>query len=142
MILPWSMVMQQRTERQISPTETAPLEEDALRMLTSLPVDALVRVLRSVHEDLLKQALAPNDSSKRSRTRQRTLRSGKIIYNNQTCVMDCQIRDMSEGGCRVRVANTANLPRHFDIQITGRRERQLCEVKWRSPQELGVQFIG
>lgn len=126
-----------------TPAETAPREEEALRQLTSLPVDALVRVLRSVHEDLLMQALASQgNSGKRSRARQRTLRSGKIVYNNQTCVMDCQIRDMSEGGCRVRVASTASLPRHFDIQITGMKERRLCEVKWRSPQELGVQFIG
>ncbi len=120
----------------------ANLEEDALRALAHLPVDSLVRVLRSIHEDLLKQALTPDVSGKRGRTRQRTLRSGKIIYNNQTCIMDCQIRDVSEGGCRIRVGNTASLPRHFDIQISGMKERQLCEVKWRSPQEIGVEFIG
>lgn len=136
------MATQQTANRRVSPSETAALEEDALRTLTSLPVDALVRVLRSVHEDLLKQALAPEaGSEKRGHTRHRTLRSGKIIYNNQACVVDCQIRDMSESGCRVRVASTASLPKHFEIQITGLKEKRLCEVKWRSPQELGLQFV-
>ena len=136
------MAAPQTANRQISPSEIVALEEDALRTLTSLPVDALVRVLRSVHEDLLKQALASEaGSEKRDQTRQRTLRSGKIIYNNQSCVVDCQIRDMSESGCRVRVASTVSLPKHFEMQITGLKEKRLCEVKWRSPQELGLHFI-
>ena len=116
------------------------------RQLTELPADVLVRILRTLHADLLKKALVPlgelssAEENNRRHARQRTLRTAKIIYHNRTCVADCQIRDMSQTGCRIRVASTANLPRHFELKITGVAETKLCEVKWRSPEELGVLF--
>ena len=55
--------------------------------------------------------------------------------------MDCQIRDISQSGCRIRVASTTNLPRQFDLQITGVAEIKHCEVRWRKSTEMGLQFV-
>lgn len=117
------------------------------QQLTELPADVLVRILRTLHTDLLKKALVPPGEkssageNNRRHARQRTLRTAKIIYHNHTCVADCQIRDMSQSGCRIRVASAANMPRHFELKIVGVTEARFCEVKWRSPEELGVHFI-
>ncbi len=113
------------------------------QQLVTLPTDVLVKILRLVHEDLLKQALAPpgDAANNRRHLRQRTLRTAKIVYNHRTCVADCQIRDMSHAGCRVRLTGAANLPRHFELKIVGLAETKLCEVKWRTQEELGVLFV-
>ena len=55
--------------------------------------------------------------------------------------MDCEIRDISHSGCRIRVASAAGLPRQFELRIADIDGSKLCEVRWRSPNELGVEFI-
>lgn len=116
-------------------------------MLQTLPADTIIRSLRTLHRELLEQALAPEPTpgaslhGKRGEVRQRALRSAKVIYNNRSCIVDCQIRDLSRGGCRIRIANSASIPAVFELQITGVPEIRLCEVRWRNATEVGVKFV-
>jgi hypothetical protein len=118
-----------------------------LDMLRTLPADTVIRSLRTLHRELLEQALAPepstgaNPQGKRSEVRQRALRSAKVIYNGRSCLVDCQIRDLSRGGCRIRISNSASVPAVFELQITGVSEIRLCEVRWRNATEVGVRFV-
>lgn len=127
---------------------TAPADEEIIiQQFAALSAAAISRLLRSLDENVLKQVLGElhdlpgGGKSKRELARQRVLRSGKIIYDNRSCLIDCQIRDMSISGCRVRVANTLNLPGHFELQIIGVAQPRLCGVRWRTPSELGLQFL-
>jgi hypothetical protein len=112
--------------------------------LTALPADDAVRLLRTLDRGLLQQALATEDqpaSGKRHAQRQRTLRAAKAVYNNRSCVVNCQIRDISNAGCKILISNSASLPKHFELQIAGIPETRLCEIRWRKTSEIGVKFI-
>jgi hypothetical protein len=128
--------------------------------LRSLGDDELIGVLRAVPPKLLLEALktwlpesgheAPSldldgagddDPEARGAQRSRTLRTGKIIYNNQMCVIDCRIKDISETGCRVSVASSAGVPGFFRLHIMGGDTRHECEVAWRTSEELGLRFL-
>jgi len=81
---------------------------------------------------------APQDH--REAPRARTLRGGKIVFNNRMSVVDCRVLDISESGCRVGVVNAAIVPPAFTLHvIAGNTERE-CEVVWRKPDELGLRF--
>jgi len=122
-------------------------ESMLLDMLRTLPADTVIRSLRTLYRDLLEQALAPEPAigaspqGKRREVRQRALRSAKVIYNNRSCLVDCQIRDLSRGGCRIRIANSTSVPTIFELQIIGVPEIRLCEIRWRNATEVGVRFI-
>lgn len=86
-------------------------------------------------------APAVNPADKRRSARHRTLRGAKIIFNNRISVVDAQVRDISDGGCKLRVATAAHLPQTFNLQISGMSGERRCEVRWRHDSELGVRFL-
>jgi len=78
---------------------------------------------------------------RRAYPRRPVLRGGKLILNHGRNLLDVQVRDLSEGGCRIRTGNPALLPDRFTIRIVGLSGERPCEVRWRSEQELGVRFL-
>jgi hypothetical protein len=76
---------------------------------------------------------------KRSRQeRQRTLKTGKIIFNHHGSVVDCTVRNMSETGACLHLQSVAGIPKEFDLMIDG--VRRSCTVKWRTPSRIGIAF--
>jgi hypothetical protein len=71
--------------------------------------------------------------------RSKTLRSGRIVYNNKQCVVGCTIRDMSENGARLEVPSVFDVPREFDLIVTGGPTRG-CTVVWGAKTQIGVHF--
>lgn len=84
------------------------------------------------------QAMAHDD--RRTSRRRRVIRRGKVIFRNHTCIMDCMILDISEGGARIRPVDTAYLPEDFTLRIHDGEVRH-CELVWRSKDVLGVRFL-
>ncbi len=129
-------------------TDSVPLYHTLLAQLRLLPATEALLVLKSLDPALLKTALQPDDTlledkaNRRGSRRNRTLRSGKIIYNNQMCVLDCLIRDISLTGCRIRVANPGMVPSRFVLQVIGTNQKHDCDICWRTAQEIGVKFSG
>ena len=117
--------------------------DELLLRLQSLSAEAQIGVLRSMGREMLQAALdcPSSGSNRRSTARKKVLRTGKVIYNNKSCVVDCQVRDLSDTGCRIRVASSASLPRHFQIAILGTDRTRECEAMWRTAGEVGVQFL-
>jgi hypothetical protein len=122
-------------------------EEEIKRQLSKLSADSLQDILRFIQESLLNdpqssavppQAAAAN---KRREMRLRVVATGTILYHDRTGSMPCDIRDISSLGCRVSVASASDLPRHFELQISGTENVRFCEVKWRLPTELGLLFV-
>lgn len=83
----------------------------------------------------------PEDADEnRSEFRRRTLKGGKIVFNEQKSVIDCTIRNLSETGCQIIVAGHADLPMAFDLLLPSSGERFQCEIIWRKVNEAGVKF--
>lgn len=76
----------------------------------------------------------------RSEFRRRTLKSGKIVFNDQKSVIDCTIRNLSETGCQIVVSNLIDIPDDFDLHLTSSGEKYQCGIIWRKANEAGVKF--
>ncbi|MEM8689832.1 MAG: hypothetical protein AAGF81_21090 [Pseudomonadota bacterium] len=71
----------------------------------------------------------------------RVLKSGKLIYNNSSSVVDCQIREISSKGCKIRVENSMGIPEHPVLQILDGKTKRQCQVAWKKLEEIGLEFI-
>lgn len=128
-----------------------------LRTLQALPPDQIHAVLRQLDPRLLLDALQSSlpqqspavpkhDASPAARSEKhgapmRVLKSGKLIYNNSNSVVDCQIREISESGCRIRVENSMGIPEHPMLQILDGKTKRQCQVAWKKLEEIGLEFI-
>jgi PilZ domain-containing protein len=76
----------------------------------------------------------------RSEFRRRTLKGGKIVFNDQKSVLDCTIRNLSETGCQIIVTNNIDIPKAFELHLASSGEKYQCEIIWRKANEAGVKF--
>src|SRR5262245_32677206 len=55
----------------------------------------------------------------------------------------CKIMDISTGGARLRVErDPADLPSQVILILSAQAKTfRRCEIKWRSPSEIGVEFL-
>jgi hypothetical protein len=70
--------------------------------------------------------------------RLRTLKSGKIVFNKKSSVVDCTIRNLSRTGACLQVATPAGIPQRFELLIDG--VSWACQITWRSGTRIGVTF--
>lgn len=78
-------------------------------------------------------------SDRRRQPRKATLKTGRIIYRNATCSAECQIKNLSDGGASLQLADLIELPDSFELEFRGGPTRH-CEVRWRRGIHLGVVF--
>jgi len=74
--------------------------------------------------------------------RRRTLNEGLIVFASQSMVFDCIIRDLSDFGARLKMETTIDIPDEFMLYLVHLRQRVKAEVRWRTADTLGVEFIG
>ena len=74
--------------------------------------------------------------------RYRVLNGGKLIVNDGQSVIDCVIRDMSEGGARVRITIPTMLPKQLEMLVVKNNMLYPAEVRWNRNSEAGLQFTG
>lgn len=100
---------------------------------------------------LLAQAIAAGDGgivfvrgdlmdNRRGAVRLRTLKSGKVVFNDGNSVVDCVVRDLSESGAKLKVVSIVGIPDHFSLALEGERNGRACSIAWRKGSELGVTF--
>ncbi len=77
----------------------------------------------------------------RGSIRRRTLKEGKVILTDST-VMDCRIRDLSEGGARLEFGGLTNLPKDFRLLIVSSNTIVPVSLAWQRGQAVGVFFTG
>lgn len=82
---------------------------------------------------------AASTGNRRQSTREGRLLSGKIVYNNNSCVMSCVVLNMSNGGAKLRPADIVHCPGAFALRVQGQSPRD-CEVVWRKQDVIGVRF--
>ncbi len=137
-------------------TTLATLSDDRLLMvLMQLPAYQLARALECLlkpESDTpcvpqvqsaadLEQVSESDPADNRRADRSRVFRAGKIIYNNNLCVSDCHIRDLSSSGCRVVLESLYGIPDHFTLHILTADSKHECEVAWRKSNMMGLKFI-
>jgi len=81
-----------------------------------------------------------NDGDARKHRRQRKLLGGKIYFNNRSSVFDCTIRNLSDGGAKLKIESIVGLPRNFKLYIPNLDETHQCEIAWNSMNAVGVRF--
>lgn len=76
----------------------------------------------------------------RKSARRKTLKGGRIIFNEGWGSLSCTIRDISEGGARLQLESVLGIPSEFTLNFDDGSPPRKCVVKWRKPTRLGVEF--
>lgn len=79
---------------------------------------------------------------KRDTLRNRCLRSAKVVFHNRRYQVNCQIRDESKSGMKLRLLGDVAVPDNFELLIESKEELLPVMVRWRSDLEIGVQVTG
>lgn len=86
------------------------------------------------------QISAVASSERRGAPRRRTLQQAEIVYNNNQCVMNGAIFDISDQGAKIRPADIVNAPGRFELRVKYGPSFQ-CEVVRKSGFYIGVRFL-
>lgn len=79
---------------------------------------------------------------KRQTVRNRCLRSAKVVFHNRRYQVNCQIRDESHSGMKLRLLGDVAVPDRFELLIESKEELLPVAVRWRSDLEIGVEVAG
>jgi diguanylate cyclase (GGDEF)-like protein len=79
-------------------------------------------------------------AERRTVPRGRTLKSGRIVFNDGRSAIDCAVRNVSGGGACLEVASPVGIPETFDLTIDGDRAPHACVQKWIAGRRIGVAF--
>ena len=72
--------------------------------------------------------------------RSRVLKGAKIVFG-KTSLMDCIVRNVTNSGARLQIANTVELPEDLGLTLDGGYSIRSCRIVWRTVTETGVEFI-
>jgi hypothetical protein len=78
--------------------------------------------------------------NRRQGPRQRTMLAAQIELNNGGSALDCLVRNLSDGGARIKIEAAHTLPDRFQLHLIKTSTRRAAEVKWRTATELGIEF--
>ena len=70
------------------------------------------------------------------------LQGGKIVYGKNNLLIDCMIRDRTDMGARLKVAETTDVPNQIRLFVTGDNALTPARIIWRSEREVGIEFTG
>lgn len=78
------------------------------------------------------------NSQRRSALRRRALFGGKIIFNHQSSVLSCTVRNLSESGACLEFGAMLGVPDQFELVVEGAGIRADYRVVWRRGRRVGV----
>jgi hypothetical protein len=79
-------------------------------------------------------------SEQRKSARRKTLKGGRIVFNQGWATFSCTIRNISETGAKLQVESVLGIPSEFTLNFDDGSPPRKCVVKWRQPTTLGVEF--
>lgn len=77
---------------------------------------------------------------RRMEQRRRVFRGAQLRFNRGYGAFECVVRNESESGARLQIADTSAVPAHFELVLNGEATGRLAHVRWRRADALGVQF--
>jgi hypothetical protein len=57
-------------------------------------------------------------------------------------LIDCTVRDLSEGGVKLQIDPALDIPSHFDLLFGNELEIIPVRIRWRRRNFMGVEFAG
>ncbi|MEP1147210.1 MAG: PilZ domain-containing protein [Anderseniella sp.] len=93
-------------------------------------------------EEQLSSGIGLAFDQKRETLRNRCLRSAKVVFHNRRYQVNCQIRDESNSGMKLRLLGDVAVPDRFELLIESKEELLPVIVRWRSDLEIGVEVAG
>ena len=82
----------------------------------------------------------PATGERRRAVRARTLKSAKIVFNHQSSVVDCTVRNLTKLGALLIITSPVGVPDAFDLRFEADGTTRACRVIWRTDNRLGVEF--
>ncbi len=79
-------------------------------------------------------------SDSRKHKRPKTLKSGKIVFSEKRCLVDCTVCDFSEVGAKLQTDLAVECPDSFELILQDGSTYE-CTVVWRKADFLGVEFV-
>ena len=76
----------------------------------------------------------------RNKPRQRTLKAGRIIFNNKSSILTCTVRSLSDSGACVQLAASVGVPNSSDLTLEVDGHCRPCNVVWQYNNRVGVAF--
>lgn len=73
--------------------------------------------------------------------RSRMLKGGVIAFSGRHATIPCVVRDISDGGARLQVAQGAAVPDTFELIVELDGLEVPCQIAWRKSNEVGVSFL-
>jgi PilZ domain len=82
-------------------------------------------------------------SFEKRKTPRRSIRHRALIVGSDKSVLsECAVSDVSATGARLRLSAADDLPDEFYLILSkGANVQRRCAVKWRSNNNIGVQFV-
>ena len=77
---------------------------------------------------------------RRASPHQRRLNGAKIVFNNNSSVIDCIVRDLSPQGTRLLVVSPVGIPDRFVLRIDRNGACHPSKVTWKADDQIGVSF--
>ncbi len=78
--------------------------------------------------------------NRRHDVRHRTLKGGRLTYDENSRSAECLLRDLSEIGARVQVVDARRIPSDITLSFDDGKAPRPGFVKWRRGTVLGIEF--
>ena len=73
--------------------------------------------------------------------RRRVLKGATLSFNRGYSAFECVVRNQSDGGARISLAETFAVPTSFRLAIAGESQIRSARIVWRRPDEMGVAYL-
>jgi len=84
----------------------------------------------------------PGPGERRRAPRHRTLKGALVVFDNHQRALDCMIRNLSEGGAKISLESTGDVPDSFEILVPKEHMIIAARAVWRTRNEMGVATTG
>lgn len=72
--------------------------------------------------------------------RVRSFLRARIVFNNQNSTIDCTVKNISQTGAKIEIANSLSVPAEFDLDVPQRGKVYRAKIVWRDADSMGVTF--
>lgn len=78
---------------------------------------------------------------KRRSDRRRTYKGGRIFFNHDRSVIDCTVKNFSQGGALLFVESAIGIPSEFNLVVNSDNVSKACRAIWKTETQIGVAFV-
>jgi hypothetical protein len=84
--------------------------------------------------------IEPKEERRQPPPRLRTLKKGRIVFNQRSSAIDCMVRNLSPWGALLTVSSLVAIPDRFDLFIDSDGFERPARVIWKRAGQMGVKF--